>query len=175
MVTSKSDVKQSEINWRRDQVIELAAEGCSQKEIAKRLQLPTSTINRDMMFLKEEARKNLIKYTTEVLPWKYRLTIKALEKVAYEMWQIAQETSDPVLKMDALLQYAHCHYRALTLLHSGFALESRYPNFHNGNGKAKSKLPRRLPSIGDMITPANGCSPWIYSEFHQQPADQGEG
>jgi DNA-binding NarL/FixJ family response regulator len=45
-----------QIDWRRGQVLELMSEGLNQSEIARKLKIDKSSINRDMKFLDRALR-----------------------------------------------------------------------------------------------------------------------
>lgn len=50
-----SEVKQQQLEWRRSQVLDLASEGYSQREIASKLHVDLATVNRDFQFLRHQA------------------------------------------------------------------------------------------------------------------------
>jgi hypothetical protein len=78
--------------------------------------------------------------------------------------------------MQALEHYLECHRKLCSLLDSEEVLQ---PRFDNGNGHALDQDDRRrYISDGDMITPKNGCSPWIYQARKQSNGNgnaKGEG
>jgi DNA-binding transcriptional regulator LsrR (DeoR family) len=70
------------IEWRRSRVLELASQGYNQSEISRILQISQPTINRDITYLRQQAKANIKKYVDETLPDKeekylrYRFTPK---------------------------------------------------------------------------------------------------
>ena len=52
-------MEQQSIQWRRDKVQELSSQGNSQREIAKTLQVGIGTINRDLTYLRQQAKQNI--------------------------------------------------------------------------------------------------------------------
>ena len=50
------------LEWRRSKVLELSSQGHSQPEIARILQISQPTVNRDIGYLRGQARQNLQKY-----------------------------------------------------------------------------------------------------------------
>jgi DNA-directed RNA polymerase specialized sigma24 family protein len=48
-------MKQRELEWRRAQEFELASEGYSQMEIARKLQVDLSAVNRDIQYLRQHS------------------------------------------------------------------------------------------------------------------------
>jgi Trp operon repressor len=60
-------MEQQSIQWRMDKVQELSSQGNSQREIARILQVGIGTINRDLSFLRQQAKENIRKYIDERL------------------------------------------------------------------------------------------------------------
>ena len=52
----------SGLEWRRSKVMELASQGYNQSELARILQISQPTINRDITFLRQQAKENIIRY-----------------------------------------------------------------------------------------------------------------
>ncbi|MFZ0896595.1 MAG: helix-turn-helix domain-containing protein [Candidatus Nitrosopolaris sp.] len=61
----------SSLEWRRSKVLELASQGLNQSEISRTLQISQPTINRDFVFLRQQAKQNIRKYIDERLPEEY--------------------------------------------------------------------------------------------------------
>ena len=51
--------EQSKLDWRRSKVLELYSQGYSQRDIAKSLQIGLGTVNKDLLFLRQQAREKL--------------------------------------------------------------------------------------------------------------------
>ena len=51
-----------QVQWRRDKVQELCSKGYSQREISQTLQIGLATVNRDMAYLRDQAKINIRKY-----------------------------------------------------------------------------------------------------------------
>ncbi|MGA9167840.1 MAG: helix-turn-helix domain-containing protein [Nitrososphaeraceae archaeon] len=47
-----SEAGQQQIDWRRSQVLELSSEGYTQSEIAQKLQIDKSAVDKDLLFLR---------------------------------------------------------------------------------------------------------------------------
>jgi Trp operon repressor len=60
-----------QVEWRRDKVRELCSKGYSQREISQILQVGLATVNRDISYLRQEAKTNIRKYIDELLPEEY--------------------------------------------------------------------------------------------------------
>ncbi|HJT48289.1 MAG TPA: hypothetical protein VJ729_08890 [Nitrososphaeraceae archaeon] len=56
------------LEWRRNKVQELASQGYNQLEISRILQISQPTINRDMTYLRNQAKSNIKRYIDERLP-----------------------------------------------------------------------------------------------------------
>ena len=70
MNTLHSSVNSHE--WRRSKVLELSSQGRSQPEIARILQISQPTVNRDLQYLRQEAKENIRRYIDEKLPFEYQ-------------------------------------------------------------------------------------------------------
>jgi Trp operon repressor len=57
--------EQQQIQWRRDKVQELCSKGYSQREISQTLQVGLATVNRDILYLSNQAKSNIKKYINE--------------------------------------------------------------------------------------------------------------
>jgi hypothetical protein len=57
-----------QIEWRRDKVQELCSKGYSQREISQILQVGLATVNRDISYLRNQAKTNIKRYIDERLP-----------------------------------------------------------------------------------------------------------
>jgi predicted transcriptional regulator len=65
----------SNIEWRRSKVHELASQGYNQSEISRILQISQPTINRDIIYLRQQAKTNIKRYIDQRLPEEYETTI----------------------------------------------------------------------------------------------------
>jgi DNA-directed RNA polymerase specialized sigma24 family protein len=67
--------KVERLQWRRNKVLELSGQGRSQPEIATILQAGLDTISRDIQYLREQARENLVTHINDRLPEEYQSCI----------------------------------------------------------------------------------------------------
>jgi predicted XRE-type DNA-binding protein len=65
-------MQQQQIDWRRDQVLELSSQGLMQSEIATVLHVDKSIICRDMAYLRQQAQENLRTHIQDKLPEEYQ-------------------------------------------------------------------------------------------------------
>jgi hypothetical protein len=81
--------KDGMIEWRRAKVLELSSQGHNQSEIAKIMQVGISTINRDAIFLRQQAQENLKTHVQQKLPEEYQRCLTGMNQVLKLSWQIA--------------------------------------------------------------------------------------
>ena len=62
------------IEWRRSKVQELSSQGYNQSEISRILQISQPTINRDLAYLRQQAKENIKKYVDE----RYQKSMRSL-------------------------------------------------------------------------------------------------
>jgi Trp operon repressor len=53
--------QQNQVEWRRDKVQELCSKGHSQREISQMLQVGSATVNRDISYLRNQAKAKIKK------------------------------------------------------------------------------------------------------------------
>ena len=80
------------IQWRRNKVLELSSQGRSQPQIAKIMQVALGTVNRDLQFLRQEAKVNIHRYIDEKLPFEYQKCLTGLEAILGKTWDIANNS-----------------------------------------------------------------------------------
>jgi predicted transcriptional regulator len=74
------------LEWRRSKVLELSSQGHSQPEIARILQISQPTVNRDIGFLRGQARENLQKHIQDKLPEEYQNCMTGINQVLKIRW-----------------------------------------------------------------------------------------
>ena len=90
------------IEWRRSKILELSSQGNNQVEISRILQVPTSTVNRDVLYLREQSKQNIKKYIDERLPEEYEKCQVGLTSILKEAWYTAKTAEDKREKIQAL-------------------------------------------------------------------------
>ena len=96
-----SEVKQQQLDWRRAQVLELSSQGYNQREISAKLQVDPAAVNRDMMFLRQQAKDNLQHHIHEVVPEEYQKCMVGMKRNLKETLEIANTSADPRVKLQA--------------------------------------------------------------------------
>jgi predicted transcriptional regulator len=104
------------VQWRRDKVQELCSKGYSQREISQVLQVGLATVNRDISYLRNQAKTNIKKYIDERLPEEYEKCLVGLNAITREAWNTVQQTDDKREKIQALSLAKECYSMKLDLL-----------------------------------------------------------
>jgi predicted transcriptional regulator len=104
------------LEWRRSKVLELASQGYNQSEISSILQISQPTINRDLAYLRQQAKDNIKRYIDERLPEEYEKYMVGLNAITKEAWNTAQSTEDKREKIHALSLAKECYSMKLDLL-----------------------------------------------------------
>jgi predicted transcriptional regulator len=105
-----------QVQWRRDKVQELCSKGYSQREISQILQVGLATVNRDISYLRSEAKVSIRKYIDERLPEEYEKCLVGLNAITREAWNTAQNTEYKREKIQALSLAKECYSMKLDLL-----------------------------------------------------------
>jgi hypothetical protein len=80
------------LEWRRNKVLELSSQGRSQPEIARLLQISQPTVNRDIAYLRQQAKENIKRYIDERLPLEYQKCLVGLDNILSKTWDIANNS-----------------------------------------------------------------------------------
>jgi Trp operon repressor len=112
----QQDQEQQQIQWRRDKVQELCSKGYSQREVSQLLQVGLATVNRDISYLRNQAKSNIKRYIDERLPEEYEKCLVGLAAITKEAWNTAQQTEDKREKVQALSLAKECYSMKLDLL-----------------------------------------------------------
>jgi len=94
MQQSKTTLKQKEMMWRQQKVIELAADGYTEREIATRLKISDTTIHRDLTLLKQQAKEQIRSYIQDKVPFEYHKTLEGLSSITKSMANIIANSTD---------------------------------------------------------------------------------
>jgi Holliday junction resolvase RusA-like endonuclease len=96
-----SKVRQQELDWRRSQVLQYSSQGYTQRDIAQKLQIDKSAVNRDLQFLKQQARNNLQNHIHEVVPMEFERCMLGMKLSLKQILEIAETAADPKTKLQA--------------------------------------------------------------------------
>jgi hypothetical protein len=108
--------KDGRIDWRMNKVQELSSQGHSQREIAQILQVSNGTVNRDLSYLRQQAKSNIRRYIDERLPEEYEKCLVGLTAILREAWNTSQQAEDRREKIQALSLAKECYSMKLDLL-----------------------------------------------------------
>ncbi len=115
-LSSDMEHQDQQVQWRRDKVQELCSKGYSQREISQILQVGLATVNRDISYLRNQAKSNIKRYIDERLPEEYEKCLVGLNAITKEAWTTAQSTEDKREKIQALSLAKECYSMKLDLL-----------------------------------------------------------
>ena len=80
------------------------------------MQISQPTINRDITYLRQQAKHNIKRYIDEGLPEEYEKCLVGLNAITREAWNTAQSTEDKREKIQALSLAKDCYSMKLDLL-----------------------------------------------------------
>ena len=96
IVQSQTAPEQSQLlqrlEWRRSKVLEFSSEGYSQRDIAQKLQIGKSVVNRDILFLRKQARENLQYHIHDRIPEEYQNCMVGINQVLKICWEIVNKS-----------------------------------------------------------------------------------
>jgi hypothetical protein len=128
-----------QIQWRRSKVAELDSQGHSQPEMASILQVSIGTVNRDLSYLRQQAKSNIRKYIDERLPEEYEKCLVGLTAILREAWNTSQQTEDRREKIQALSLAKECYSMKLDLLTNATVVDDAI-RFVSESEKSKDKV-----------------------------------
>jgi DNA-binding transcriptional regulator LsrR (DeoR family) len=114
-----SEVRQQELDWRRSQVLQYSSEGYSMREIAQKLQIDKSSVNRDIQFLKQQAQNNLQHHIHEVNPMELERCMVGMKGNLKHVLEIAETATDPKVKLQARAIANDCYKYIMDLTTNG--------------------------------------------------------
>ena len=86
MIKLSTPIILSIVIWRRDKIQELCSRGYSQREISQVLQVGLATVNRDISYLRNQAKDDIKRYIDERLPEEYEKCLVGLNAITREAW-----------------------------------------------------------------------------------------
>jgi Trp repressor protein len=131
--------EQQQIEWRRDKVQELCSKGYSQREISQTLQVGLATVNRDISYVRNQAKDNIKRYIDERLPEEYEKCLVGLNAITKEAWHTAHNTEDKREKIQALSLAKECYSMKLELLTNATVVDDAI-RFVSDRSKDKENL-----------------------------------
>jgi hypothetical protein len=138
----------SRIDWRRSKVQELSSQGHSQREIAQILQVSNGTVNKDLSYLRQQAKDNIKRYIDERLPEEYEKCLVGLTAILREAWNTSQQTEDRREKIQALSLAKDCYSMKLDLLTNATVVDDAIRFVEYSKEKLTSKKEESKESKG---------------------------
>jgi hypothetical protein len=153
-----SEVKQQQLEWRRSQVLELASEGYTQREIASKLQVDLTAVNRDIQFLRHQAQENLQKHIHETVPEEYQKCMVGMKRNLKQTLEIADTAADPRTKLQARAIANDCYKYIMDLTTNGIVITDamKYVIQKTEQVNTLQKLDERIEAIEVEDTTTNG-------------------
>jgi predicted transcriptional regulator len=128
------------LEWRRNKVQELASQGYNQSEISRILQISQPTINRDLSYLRQQAKDNIKRYIDERLPEEYERCLVGLTAITKEAWNTSQQTEDKREKIHALSLAKECYSMKLDLLTNATVVDDAIRFVSSNMSKDKERI-----------------------------------
>src|SRR5947208_3661162 len=146
-------IETSQIDWRRSKVQELSSQGHSQREIAQILQVSNGTVNRDLSYLRQQAKDNIKRYIDERLPEEYEKCLVGLTAILREAWNTSQQEEERRGKIQALSLAKECYSMKLDLLTNATVVDDAIrfvaSESEKSKGKDKEEKVKSLSSSSD--------------------------
>jgi hypothetical protein len=97
------------IEWRRNQTLELAARGKSQREISIILQVSEATTSTDFKWIRQQAQKAIEQHIQQDLPLEHQKAMSGLHQVLKMAWDLSVEEHDTKTKLMSLALVNDCY------------------------------------------------------------------
>jgi DNA-binding transcriptional MocR family regulator len=140
-LSSNMEQQNQQVQWRREKVQELCSKGYSQREISQTLQVGLATVNRDISYLRNQAKANIKSYIDERLPEEYEKCLVGLTAITKEAWDTAHDPEYKKEKIHALSLAKECYSMKLDLLTNATVVDDaiRFTSKSKDNEKTKSE------------------------------------
>jgi DNA-binding transcriptional regulator LsrR (DeoR family) len=100
-------------------VLQYSSQGYSIREIAQKLQIDKSAVNRYLQFLKQQAQNNLQHHIQEVVPMEYERSMTGMKRNLKQTLEIAETAADPKVKLQARAIANDCYKYIMDLTTNG--------------------------------------------------------
>jgi hypothetical protein len=110
------------------------------REISQVLQVGLATVNRDISYLRNQAKTNIKRYIDARLPEEYKKCLVGLAAITKEAWNSAQSTQDKREKIQALSLAKECYSMKLELLTNATVVDDAIRFVLSQQSKDKEKL-----------------------------------
>ena len=110
------------IEWRRSKILELSSDGYNQREISQKLQITKSVVNRDVLFLRKQARESLQYHIQDRIPEEYQNCMTGMKRNLKQTLEIGESASDPRTKLQARAIANDCYKYIMDLTTNGVVI-----------------------------------------------------
>ena len=107
--------------------------------MASILQVSIGTVNRDLSYLKQQAKFNIRRYIDQRLPEEYEKCLVGLTAILREAWNASQQTEDRREKIQALSLAKECYSMKLDLLTNATVVDDAIRFVASESEKSKDK------------------------------------
>ncbi len=141
MQQSKMTLKRKETMRRQQKVIQLAAAGYTEREIAAKLKISDTTIHRDLTILKQQAKEQIRSYIQDKVPFEYHKTLEGLQDIIKSMANIiANSTHNKEIMQASGIKIQAYNMRMklvsnANLVYKAIGLVDRYRDYTSQNAK----------------------------------------
>jgi hypothetical protein len=114
--------------------------------MASILQVSIGTVNRDLSYLRQQAKSNIRKYIDERLPEEYEKCLVGLTAILREVWNTSRQAEDRREKIQALSLAKDCYSMKLDLLTNATVVDDAI-RFVSESEKSKDKDKEQVKSL----------------------------
>ena len=97
-------ISEQSLRWRRDKVKESTIEGYTQREVSTELLVALAQVNKDLKYMRQEAKHNIKHYMDEYLPAEFQHCLDALNMIVKEMWNMETEDNRELMQSRTLIK-----------------------------------------------------------------------
>ena len=114
--------EQGQIEWRRNQVLELSSQGQTERQIATVLQVGKTTVHKDLAYLSRQAKENLKTHIQDKLPEEYQKCMVGINQVLNMAWSIVNKEVNDKTRLQALALINDCNRYKMDLTTNGVVI-----------------------------------------------------
>jgi hypothetical protein len=122
-------------------------------EISRMLQISQPTINRDMSYLRQQAKHNIKRYIDERLPHEYEKCLVGLTAITKEAWNTVENTEYKREKIQALSLAKECYSMKMDLLTNATVVDAIRFVSQKSKENPKSSYSNSVEDIKELNKP----------------------
>jgi hypothetical protein len=158
------------VEWRQSKILELMSMGYSnQTQLAQIMHVPLSTVNRDILYLRQKAQDNIQELMDKKLPEEFNLGLVGLEGILREAWNTSRNTEDRREKIAALSLAKDVYSMRLDLVTNADVISSvmkfigAYKSNKSENGNNNNSNTNKIDNNSEVVHSANASSDIVVS------------